>query len=374
MISITKTLASSQAGLRRDLKAAFTRLSERVNAVIIRNAGVDGLISRRAEKPVRREAGEIVQRFFVGLDGRSAYASDGVTPMAEYPRILNKWYAITVAAVVDTHHKWMLRHIPDDVFAWLANKPSRSIPIRETDNPYLRQPGETVDEHIRRLEALRLFSPSPFAEYDPMHTWVDPNGYQLDDRIWNASTETRRQIDATIARSIREGQSAVNLATLLERFLIPGRAALRTNLPYGTDASYYAMRLARTEISRAANHAAYIASVNNPYAVGIDWALSPSHPKTDICDQLATIGMSGVRIKDAYPLNAPQIPPAHPHCLCRSQTYIAQSQADITAQLRAIMQDAEEQNLRPYLTPAQIDEYKRSLLGDYLMSVIPQAA
>lgn len=312
------SLSIAQRGARRDLRALFKTASDQIAGVLIRSQGSSGVIPPRMEVAVRRSIEPIILALFVGGDGRSAFGEDGVTPLSPYARLLNKWYVYVTVKQARLHGAWLRRNLPEDVYGWLASRPISTV-VRETENPFLRRDDESVADHIQRLQDLRIFRPNPLAEYERLHTWVDPNGYRLSDRVWNTADATRRQIDLLVADGIRQGMSAVDLARLVERFLNPEAAAIRTRTPYGADGSYAALRLARTEISRAANQAAFISAYLNPYVGGFDWALSPSHPKMDICDQYATIGMSGQRLKPAYPLASSPVPPAHPHCVTPGQ-------------------------------------------------------
>lgn len=367
-----RILASAQRGFRNEIKPVFLSTAQQIGGILTGVADRDGIIPRNLESQVVRRAGEIVQRLFVGFDGRSAFGSNGVTAQAQYPQILNKWLVFVTAKTVYTHRDWMQKNIPEDVYTYLATKRSRPVPIKEQENPFLRRDDETVEEHIERLRALRIFDPNPLAEYEPAHTWVDPNGYVLSDRIWNTSIETRKKVDNILREGIRNGTAARDIAKQLEQFLVPGRALVRTNRPYGSDASFDAMRLARTEISRAAAQAAFISAYLNPYVGGMDWALSPSHPRIDICDDLATIGKGGERLRDPMAMTSTRLPPAHPHCLCRAQAYVTDTPEVVTQQLHAMMEDAEQQLLIPVITPAQADTFIQMLLGDVLAILVPQ--
>ena len=71
--------------------------------------------------------------------------------------------------------------------------------------------------------------------------------------------------------------------------------------------SYYHLRLARTEIAGLQQEMAKQRYMQQPWVEGVDWTLSPGHPLSDICDDLA----------DRNPWkteNVPGIP--HPNCLC----------------------------------------------------------
>ena len=317
-VATARILPIEQKRIKQDVNRVLLEASNRVQAVLLRYAPDGGAIETRYQTAAIREAGEIVQRAFVGSDGRSAFAEDGVTAQAPLPDLLNRAYVRIVARHVRAAQAFMTKTVPADVLAWLQN-------ARVTE----QQRVDDVMSAAYREAALR--------GYDPMHTWVDPNGYRLSDRIWRASMATRMKVDALLAEGIRNGTSALRLAAQLERFLLPTRAALRTRKPYGTDASFDAMRLARTEITRAAGQATLLMGRLNPYVTGYKWNLSPSHPRIDICDGYAAREWS---VDDAIPY------PAHPFCIC----YLTQRVADraaVTAALREQMSAGEPAPLTP---------------------------
>jgi len=209
----------------------------------------------------------------------------------------------------------------------------------------------------------QIFTPNPLAGYDPPHLWVDPNGYRLSDRIWRTAGETRRKVDAMLEDGIARGRGSLKLSRDLERFLLPGRQLKRTKTPYGTDASYDAMRLARTEISRAAAQAHETAARANPFVVGLRWKLSPQHPCCDICDTYADKEYSF----DDWPTQ-----PAHPHCLCYAENVIAKDSAAVLEEARQEIQRARQAALA-IATPLLVDEFLRRLLRGPIVTRILEA-
>lgn len=168
--------------------------------------------------------------------------------------------------------------------------------------------------------------------YDPWHLWVDPSGYTLSDRVWRTAIEERARIDRLLDYHIAQGTAAVDIAELLEDFLTPGARLLRTRTPYGREGSYAARRLARTEISAAAGRATVNASIANPFVEGIQWSLSVSHAKPDICDDNARGGENGDGVY--APSEVPPYP-AHPHCLCNLQPVTVKDTRVLVEELRA---------------------------------------
>lgn len=171
-----------------------------------------------------------------------------------------------------------------------------------------------------------------YGVYDAFHLWVDPNGYALSDRVWRNAAEVRSRIDRLLDYHIAQGTSAVRIAQLLEDFLTPGAGSISTRTPYGTEGSYAARRLARTEISAAAGRATVNASIANPFVGGIQWRLSASHTGRDICDENASGGPSGDGVY--APDKLPQYP-AHPHDLCSLLPVPVGNTADLVNELRA---------------------------------------
>lgn len=335
-----RVLASAQRGFRTEIRDAYNALGERIRGMILIYADREGQIPLNQLSRLQGQVGDVLSGFFVGADGRSPFGQDGVTPLAEFPRILNRWLAMVQAMMVMAQYRWMRRHVPDDIQTYLMLTPSRDVPIKEID--------ELTDEMI---DALRLFRPNPLAEYEPTHTWVDPNGYRLSDRIWRTSVRTRMQLDALIADGIREGMAARRLAQRVEQFLHPDRAKIRTKKPYGTDASYDAMRLARTEIARAGNQASFISSYLNPYVDKIEVARSANgDPTCPVCPQHATLGIGGERLRPPYDVRTANLSPFHPHCLCTVYGVVTDSPDTVTNNLRAIVEEAGEGLPAPIIT------------------------
>ena len=260
---------------------------------------------------------------FVSADGRNAFGADGRTALSPYARALNKHIINVTTQIVRQHGDFMRARLPEDVVRWLARG------------------RRTVSEQ---------FSPQAFVEYSSTWDWMDERGYTLSDRIWRTSIETRMRLDAFLADNVRRGTGALRMGRLLEQFLVPGRAALRTQRPYGSDASFFAMRLARTEIARQAGQVFLAESRANPFVEAVVWNLSGSHPKPDICDELAA----------GSPYNPNNVPdyPAHPQCLCYLTT-ITRPQSEVVDELRGMMDEGEE----AFVTPVNEQGFLEQLLG-----------
>jgi hypothetical protein len=409
-VSNRKALDYSLKESRKEIVAALLPIIQRINGYLLGEAASDGTIQPRNAERVQAQVGEWVLRFFVGDDLRRPYDEDGVTPLAPFPRILNKWYVYAVYAEVEHHRRWLAKHLPGDLYVWLASS-RRSFPIEEmtrmeylralakerqflmgdgepervgplvaeSDNPYVRLPEEPVEHWRRRMADLRIFAENPLAEIDPerrwvpMHQWQDARGYTLSRRIWDAGRNTQAKIDALLAEGIRNGDSAQVIAKRLEQFVRPDRANLRTQKPYGINGSFDAMRLARSEIARAHSHASYIASLMNPYVNEIEVARSRNgDPKCPVCPRYATLSMDGSRLRPAYSVYSAVYPIFHPHCKCYTFPVVVDSPEAVTARLRAVMEDSRVDRLTPALNPAGRDAFVQRLVGESLMGMMRQ--
>jgi hypothetical protein len=227
-----------------------------------------------------------------------------VIPLSPYMRKL--WWSIerTTLNSVNEHAAIMRRG--------LRRKPQVIAALsRATGNPFVAARAEAT------VQEQGDFKPRLLSQYDPQHLWLDPRGYRLSDRIWRTNLNTRRKIDLYLEEGIREGRGSLAMAADLEAFLMPNRRLRTTDKPYGTTASYDAMRLARTEITSASARAGRISAAMNPYVNGVDWVLSPQHGCCDICDTLAA--GSPYRLDEV-----PDLPGAsHPQCMCHYRWHTA---------------------------------------------------
>lgn len=363
-----KAYRVSMKDVQKAVGEMFQAILPAVNRSVL-SAGLadeDRTLDNRQRDRVLREVGELVQGLFVA-DGRFAFASDGVTARTPYAQLLNTFYVRVVMEAVYGQRDWMVKKVPQDVFRFL----SRALPLRlgEIDNPFLRRDGEDDEAFRLRLIDLRIFQPNPLMELDPnrqwvpMHNWTSPDGYQLSDRIWRAGNETRRAIDELISQAFREGWSAQHLSQQLEQYLLPGTE----------NASYYAMRLAVTEIARAANHSAFISAYLNPYVDKIDVARSPNGSfECPICPKFATIGIGGERLREPYSIHAANIPPYHPFCKDHVRPVITDSPSTVTMRLQAVMEDSRAALFPPSANPAAAEALLQTLLHQALNGIVGQ--
>ena len=161
------------------------------------------------------------------------------------------------------------------------------------------------------------------------------DGLSLSDRIWKYSNLVSDGVKKQVLLSLQTGMSAkrlrnqilataeqndIEIPKWLERQLknaTPDEIARKVATYIEKKQKYNALRIARTEIQRAWRVSYVTQAKQLPFVKGIKWNLSGSHPKQDICDELASadpVGLgAGVYPPNAVPYNGG---PAHPHCMC----------------------------------------------------------
>lgn len=177
---------------------------------------------------------------------------------------------------------------------------------------------------------VRLWQQRRLLALQAMERRAYGDGLQLSGRIWRLEAGGMERVRARLAAAMTERTNAWELATQLERELgadadfprwawnrLYGmtprtRATSMEGLLRGPEGgaqgvSYNALRLARNEIQRA-NHAVTTEiAAHNPAVTGRKTALSPGHPRVDICDDYAAGGPYD---------KTEEILPLHPQCMC----------------------------------------------------------
>jgi len=141
-------------------------------------------------------------------------------------------------------------------------------------------------------------------------------GYSYTDlaqRIYNNDVWLGSRIDQRITSILAQGKSAREFAAEAVDWFNP-------NTPGGV--RYAALRLARSEINNAFHAVAVQQVQDKPWVHAMQWHLSGSHPKSDVCDDYAH--------EDQFRQGAGIFPKAevprkpHPHCFC----YVTPVQVD----------------------------------------------
>lgn len=147
-------------------------------------------------------------------------------------------------------------------------------------------------------------------------------GLKLSDRIWQQGEKSREAIQNILAEAVATGQSAIDTARLLQQYVHKDAITLVQDYPdmmkrlqgrIPNDISYEALRLARSETSKAYWEGVVESSRNSPSYLGTKWILSRSHPVADICDVYAAHD-EGLGIGVYSPGSEPRYP--HPNCVC----------------------------------------------------------
>lgn len=298
------------------MTALFSDLASASSAEVIRRADSNGNVPRSATHDIQQAIATLILLLFLGRDMKGQRApfqilQDGsLMPLSPYMRAL--WASITEATrwAVEQNASIMERRLAPDVVNRL-----RMV----STGP---QPADWIAASPFRLDLL--------AKYQTPQDWVDPNGNTLTERIWNVAGNTKRRVDMFLDRTIANGVSAVLIAKQLDIFLRPGRQLRDTKASYGVDASNEAMRLATTEVVRAAATGSEASAAMNPVAKKLQWNTSAGpgvvRNPPDICDSYVIDG--------PYELDDHPTMGAHPRCACYWSYAEADKVQPVNQQLR----------------------------------------
>ena len=314
----------------------YQEISDYILGVLTKAEDPDGTIPPYKLKDIISQVNTYVNNKFLGVKGTPYTVSNQgqIIPNSEYFQTL--WDGIRLATKlgVSENYLMMVEVLQDDP----ALKQKLSI---GTLNPLTAQQLPDDFSHL--------------GNFDPSHEWIDPAGKKLSDRIWAATGDTRLKLDQYLTEAIQGGKTARELSKDVETFLLPGEALKRTNRPYGTDASFSGMRLARTEIASAQVRAHWASSQLNPFVDTYDIVLSHQHPEPDICDEMAA---GGPYDKDDYL----SLPPGstHPMCICRTRFNRSQN---IDAIKRNLRDNLDNNSSEIPITPLRLEAFVNMLIG-----------
>ena len=136
-------------------------------------------------------------------------------------------------------------------------------------------------------------------------------GLNLSAKLWNQSQVYKDSLEATISTAIEKGMSAVTLSKRISKYLNDWpslQADYQEKFGKATncyDCEYRSIRLARNEINIAYRTAEQLRWQQFDFILGYKIKLSGSHPRYDICDDLA----------GDYPKDFKFVG-WHPNCLC----------------------------------------------------------
>lgn len=136
-------------------------------------------------------------------------------------------------------------------------------------------------------------------------------GLNLSTKLWKQADIYKESLEATISTAIEKGMSATTLSKRISRYLKDWpslQADYQERYAKATrchDCEYNSIRLARNEISMAYRTAEQLRWQRFDFILGYKIKLSDSHPRYDICDDLA----------GDYPKDF-KFRGWHPNCLC----------------------------------------------------------
>lgn len=136
------------------------------------------------------------------------------------------------------------------------------------------------------------------------------HSYTLSERVYRNGRKSISIVEGLIDQGLLTGRSAREIARMVHGYINP-----RT--PGGM--SYAAMRLGRTELNNAFHETSIRMADEDPFVQSVKWNLSRSHPKPDICNELAMkVTKRGGNPGEYRPGDVPRKP--HPQCLCFTTT------------------------------------------------------
>ncbi len=262
-------------------KKAYKELSKRLAGYMMR---VRNIYDRLNEK-----AAMLVES--VGYDGLTEFSFDDYPEIEREVKLLLSQFVGELQTLIysGTSSEWKSSNIFQDAVADKALKYYRAQVHGDRFKHYYRDNGDQLKAFLQRKE----------------------NGLNLSSKLWNQSGNYKDALEATISTAIEKGMSATALSKKLSRYLndwpslqadYQEKYGKATNIH---DCEYRSIRLARNEISMAYRSAEQARWQQFDFILGYKIKLSDSHPRYDICDDLA----------GDYPKDF-KFRGWHPNCLC----------------------------------------------------------
>lgn len=258
-----KELSKRLAGYMMQVRMIYDRLNERA-ASIVESVGYDGAVEFSfADYPETKRDLQLLQRQFVG-DMQSLIYSG-------------------------TSAEWKKSNLLQDLVADKALKYYRAQVAGKKFKHYY----QTNSDQLKAFQSRR------------------ERGLNLSAKLWNQSQVYKDSLEATISTAIEKGMSAVTLSKRISKYLNDWsslQADYQEKFGKATschDCEYRSIRLARNEINIAYRTAEQLRWQQFDFILGYKIKLSGSHPRYDICDDLA----------GDYPKDFKFVG-WHPSCLC----------------------------------------------------------
>ena len=141
------------------------------------------------------------------------------------------------------------------------------------------------------------------------------NDIDLSPNVYRNRELSMGRVDRVVNNAIATNQSAREIASGV-------RGLIRPDVRGGI--SYAAKRLGRTELNNAFHTTTVRHAQSIPFVDGMEWVLSWSHPREDICDDLAEDDPDNLGTGVYLPDNVPFKP--HPQCLCHTANVMMQQE------------------------------------------------
>lgn len=162
----------------------------------------------------------------------------------------------------------------------------------------------------------------------------------------------------------------IGIESLRELGLEPTRENVERIRREAATVSHRSIRITQTETANAVHESHVQHRAASPVVAGVEWFLSPRHPRFDVCDLLAEQDLYGLG-DGVYPSG--QVPSKpHPFCLCGTRSVLLPPEqwgedVDLTGELRRDPSDVAAENELP---PSQQEQIARAVeAGDRLVDV-----
>ena len=192
---------------------------------------------------------------------------------------------------------------------------------------------ELTNQYIRNIALSEGIKTSFFSQNtQALNAFINrtENGWNLSDRVWNITKQTKPQLKTLIGHGIATGRSSSDISRDVRHILKepdrrfrhvnkngkyewskPAKHYLSKNNMKGQYLSSYqnALRLAATETNMSYRMSNYHRRQQLPFVIGVIVKLSGSHPEYDICDHMAGEYPKGF-IFTGW----------HPRCICQDHS------------------------------------------------------
>ena len=189
-----------------------------------------------------------------------------------------------------------------------------------------------------------------------------------------ATNKALKEVQKLNARGVTETKKLQAAYTkVIEAVTLPDAAGLQDAVDYALNVKvdYINRRIARAEFARAYDMGfARQIEEEDDIVVGVQWLLSPSHPRPDICDYHAEVNAYGMGA-GVYPKDAAPTIPAHPNCLCSKVPVYDEGQRKVRYSQQRVKEYLDNQ---PEYKRKQIIGAKYSENGNYQRGLEKQGA